>query len=155
MKHRTVILAVIALVGCGGGSATSESAEPAASTTEASSNNARSSSGGEAPTASTVVSAQPTVGGDGTAFERPIETCGAGESYQRIANFVCPEGDMPLHGDVGLGARARLGSSSAHMAGASIMDSHMVDIYQVPCASGAREVFVCLYHCGPGASPYD
>lgn len=147
--HRTVIAASLVLSACGGG-ATSERAEPS---TERSSNNTSgsASAGGDASAPPT----QATLGGSGATLEDPIEVCGAGESYQRIADFVCPGGDVPLRGIPDLGAAARLGSTSPHMPGASMMESHIVDLYEVPCARGPVEVFVCLYHCGPGASPFD
>ena len=86
----------------------------------------------------------------GASFEHPLETCGAMEGYTAISRFVCADGEMPLHGNPELGAGARLGSSRPHVEGTSIMDSHIVDIYRVPCASGPVEVFVCLYHCDGG-----
>lgn len=91
----------------------------------------------------------------GATFEHPLETCGAMEGYVAVSRFVCSGGEVPLQGNPELGAHARLGSSGSHMRGSSFMDSHIVDIYQVPCADGPVQVYVCLYHCAPGRSPYE
>ena len=34
-----------------------------------------------------------------------------------------------------------------------MLDAHIVDLYEVPCPSGAVQVHVCLYHCPQGRSP--
>ena len=65
------------------------------------------------------------------------------------------DGSTPLHGDPHAGAAARLGSSGSHQEGGGIEDSHIVDIYEVPCPSGPVTLYVCLYHCPPGRSPFE
>lgn len=96
------------------------------------------------------------VGGD---REHPVPACGAMESYLYVAGqFQCPGGGNPLGGDPRAGARARLGNVGPHAHGPErdpMMDAHIVDLYEVPCPSGAVQVYVCLYHCPPGRTPLD
>jgi hypothetical protein len=91
----------------------------------------------------------------GSSIENPLPTCGAREGYRAVAHHRCPDGSMPLGGDPMRGAQARLGSTSSHMEGASPLESHIVDHYQVPCPTGAVDVFVCLYHCSGGRTPFE
>lgn len=85
----------------------------------------------------------------GMVFENPIPACGPGESYQIVANYRCDDGSQPLGGNPRAGAQARLGSSRPHMKvdPMDFMNSHIVDVYEVPCASGPVTLYVCLYHC--------
>jgi hypothetical protein len=91
----------------------------------------------------------------GSSFERPLTACGARESYEVIANLQCPDESRPLGGDVHEAQAARRGSSFAHQEGPSVMESHIVDVYELPCPSGTQEVYLCLYHCPEGRSPLD
>lgn len=95
--------------------------------------------------------------GAGSDREHPVEVCGAMESYLYVARrFQCPGGGNPLGGDPQAGARARLGNVGPHAHGPErdpMLDAHIVDLYEVPCPSGAVQVHVCLYHCPPGRSP--
>ena len=101
------------------------------------------------------IGGQALIGGD---REHPVPTCGPRESYLYIArDFQCPGGGNPLQGDAAAGAAARSGSVGSHSVpgpgtGDPLMDMHVVDLYEVPCPSGAVQVFVCMYHCPPGQS---
>lgn len=90
-----------------------------------------------------------------SSLEAPLQACGPGQSYELVAHLACPDGSVPLGGDPGQGSRARQGSSGSHAPPADPMDlanSHIVDIYELPCPSGPIEVFVCMYHCPEGQS---
>lgn len=92
----------------------------------------------------------------GSALENPIETCGAREGYELVANYRCDDGSTPLGGDPRAGARARQGSSGSHLPHEPLdfANSHIVDIYEVPCPRGPVTLYVCLYHCPAGKSPF-
>lgn len=68
-------------------------------------------------------------------------TCGPKESYAYVSRFQCPDGTTPLDGDIERGRVARRGSLK------SPTGPHMLDVYDVPCASGAQEVYVDMYGC--------
>lgn len=62
---------------------------------------------------------------------------------------------MPFGGDPSAVRDARLDAADAHQAGATLADTHIVDIYLVRCPEGGvYELFVCKYHCARGQSPY-
>lgn len=90
----------------------------------------------------------------GRTHDRPIAVCGPRASYDVVSHFRCPDGSMPLGGDLRAGQAARLGSTEPHMAGVGFADSHIVDLYQVPCGTGPIELFVCMYHCSEGERPF-
>lgn len=92
-----------------------------------------------------------------TSFEAPLKVCGALESYRAVSEWRCPDGSMPLGGDPAAGQRARMGSSHSHLPSPPTdpTNAHIVDIYKVPCPFGEVTVYVCLYHCPPGRTPYD
>jgi hypothetical protein len=81
--------------------------------------------------------------GPGATPASPIESCGARESYDYLANrFRCPEtGNNPFDGNWRAAASHRVGSAPAHGEG------HRVDVYQVPCRQGPVNVFVDMYSC--------
>jgi hypothetical protein len=108
--------------------------------------------GGEIPVVTTTT---PIANAPGSTFENPVPTCGAREGYQFVADQRCPDGSMPLGGDPMAGARARAGSMGSHQEGGSPMDSHIVDHYQLPCSSGAIDIYVCMYHCAGGRTPFE
>ena len=85
----------------------------------------------------------------GPAEEALLKVCGPRVSYERVSQFQCPDGSTPLGGDWRAGQQARLGSTGSHLPEPPTdpMNSHIVDIYQVPCPSGPVEVRVCMYHC--------
>ena len=87
-------------------------------------------------------------GGMGADLDHPIPTCGAAESYALVASHVCPDGTMPLGGDLAAGAGARVGNVGANATG------HIIDLYSVPCATGPVELYVDLYACPGGGSPF-
>ncbi|MGC4093168.1 MAG: hypothetical protein QM756_35825 [Polyangiaceae bacterium] len=78
----------------------------------------------------------------GRSAEAPVMTCGPGESYAYVASrFKCPDGTNPLGGDVEKGRKARRGSLP------SPKSSHMLDVYEVPCAGGKQALYVDMYGC--------
>lgn len=109
--------------------------------------------GGEIPivTNTQTVPANP----PGSTFENPVPTCGAREGYQFVADQRCPDGSMPLGGDAMSGARARVGSMGSHQESGDPMNSHIVDHYQLQCPSGAIDIYVCMYHCAAGRTPFE
>lgn len=80
--------------------------------------------------------------GSGHTAEDPVMACGPADSYRFVAaEFQCPEGGNPLGGDPNAGARARVGNVGASSTG------HIIDLYRVPCPSGAVDVYVDMYGC--------
>lgn len=105
-----------------------------------------------AATSATTDAREPSGGGDarvvgsGTAAD-PVQLChmngGMGRTdYAYVANYECPDGQVPLLRDPERGAGARRGNVGAGP------DGHVVDLYDVPCASGPVELYVDAYHCG-------
>jgi len=92
----------------------------------------------------------------GLTFENPLKHCGALESYTAVARYQCDDGSTPLGGDPQAGQMARRGSSRSHAppSPTDIMNSHIVDMYEVPCQTGPVTLYVCLYHCPDGQNPY-
>jgi hypothetical protein len=76
----------------------------------------------------------------GTA-EDPVVTCGPQESYAYVAQYRCPDGSKPFAGDLSRAADSRAGSLP------SKKNEHIIDLYEVPCASGIVPVHVDLYGC--------
>ncbi len=89
-------------------------------------------------------------GPSGQSRESAIQRCardgpdGARTDYAFIASYECSDGSVPLGGDATRGADARLGNVGQGP------DGHVIDRYRVPCPSGAVEIYVDAYHCGPG-----
>lgn len=74
--------------------------------------------------------------------ETPVLRCGAKDSYAYVASeFKCPDGGNPLGGDLMAGAKSRVGNVGANSTG------HIIDLYEVPCASGPQRVYVDMYGC--------
>ncbi|HJL15114.1 MAG TPA: hypothetical protein RMH99_05630 [Sandaracinaceae bacterium LLY-WYZ-13_1] len=135
--------ALLLVAACGG-------AGPEAAASTETSTTAERTAGAERSAPPPETSAPPPVAHrPGDALENPLKTCGAGDSYQRIAAWECPDGSVPLGGDAAAGSRARRGSSRSHLSEppTDIMNSHIVDIYDVPCPGGTETVYVCMYHC--------
>lgn len=103
---------------------------------------AGSTSGGEISDVAANQNAPPPEGPRaGSSAENPIVCCGPQESYRTVASYECPDGSAPLGGDPDAGRTARLGSVGANSTG------HIIDHYQVPCASGPVDVYVDMYGC--------
>ncbi len=118
MKHAIAPALVVLLSACGG---------------------ATTASRGSAPDPATVQ-------GRGTADD-PVQLCHANGGFGRtdygyVAHFQCADGSMPLAGIPERGAAARRGNVGAGP------DGHVVDLYDIPCASGPVELYVDAYHCG-------
>jgi hypothetical protein len=78
----------------------------------------------------------------GSSVEQPIMRCGPQDSYEYIAREVrCADGKNPFAGNVEAARRSRSGSQ------ARPRSDHLVDTYEVPCASGTMTVFVDMYGC--------
>ena len=124
------VIACLAVAGCGGGSAAVRE-EPQQLSSQQSPRPAR-----------------PQVAGSGRTIEDALQLCHANGApdrtdYAYVASYRCPEGSVPLGGDPRAGAASRLGNVGAGP------DGHIVDLYEVPCATPVR-LYVDAYHCGPG-----
>ncbi len=83
----------------------------------------------------------------GTSKETPAPTCGATHSYDYIASdILCEDGRSPFLGDLRAAMGTRSGSVGAGPSG------HIIDLYEVPCPEGVKEVYVDMYDCD-NASP--
>lgn len=102
-----------------------------------------------------MATAEPPKAPPGLTFDDPIEACGPRQSYKKVANYRCEDGSMPLAGNTVAGRDARLGSSKSHMPGppGDFANSHIVDIYRVPCPNGPVTLYVCMYHCKDKSTP--
>lgn len=109
--------------------------------------------GGTAPRAATpaatrsqeIVPGGPT--GSGASATDPVRACHAVSprtDYQYVAEYRCPDGAVPLGGDPARGAAARLGNVGEGP------DGHILDLYEIPCATGAVRLYVDMYHCPAG-----
>ena len=99
---------------------------------------------GSNPTGS--VATGPALGGDA---DHPVPRCGARDSYYFVSTeFRCPDGSNPLGGNLALGQRSRRGN-----VGANNTTGNIIDLYEVPCATGPQRVYVDMYHCPPGVNP--
>jgi hypothetical protein len=88
-------------------------------------------------------------GRDGSTPLLAVQRCGAPKSYSYVAaEFECPGGGNPFGGDLARGAGARVGNVG------SGPDGHVLDLYEIPCPSGPVRIYVDLYHCPPGQTPY-
>lgn len=167
MRHSSVRIFGIAwcalglcALGCGGGAADSDSdVQPLASTSAGGEGNQQAVQRPLVPAAVPTTAAgtdSPFQTGLGRDREHPVPTCGAMESYVYVAaTYQCPGGGNPLGGDPSAGQAARIRNVGAHGGGgASMEDAHIVDLYSIPCPGGAQELYVCLYHCPRGRSPY-
>ena len=93
-----------------------------------------------------IVTAAPSAGFD---REHPVMRCGPVESYVYVASeFRCADGTNPLGGDPRAGAAARVGNVGPNSTG------HIIDLYRVPCSEGPRDVYVDMYGCPAGRSPF-
>jgi hypothetical protein len=66
--------------------------------------------------------------------------------YAFVAQFICPDGTMPLAGDASRGASVRLGTVGQTAAG------HVIDEYEVPCRPTPQRVYVDAYNCAEGVA---
>jgi hypothetical protein len=96
------------------------------------------------------ISSQQGVVGSGRSIADAVQLChmngGPGRTdYPYIASYRCADGSVPLGGDPERGARARLGNVGPGP------DGHVVDLYEIPCATGPVRIHVDAYHCGAAA----
>jgi len=83
----------------------------------------------------------------GSSKETPAPTCGTTHSYDYIASdILCDDGRSPFLGDLRAAMGARSGSVGSGPSG------HVIELYEVPCPEGAKEVYVDMYDC-ENASP--
>ncbi len=135
-------VALVVLLGCGG--STASSAEPTATSGGESAGNQNAPAPAPyAPPPSPLAPASSGPLGDTahTSHEQPLRACGPSDSYRRVAEHRCPDGSVPLGGDPGAGAGARVGNVGPNASG------HIIDLYRVPCASGEVDVYVDMYGC--------
>lgn len=130
----SLVVCVVALVGCGGGT-TAVRNEP---------NSSRRTQTQSQPTS------VPRAIGSGRSISDPVQLChmngGPGRTdYSYIASYRCADGTMPLAGDPERGAQARVGNVGPGP------DGHIVDLYEVPCRSAPVRIHVDAYHCGDAA----
>jgi hypothetical protein len=91
-----------------------------------------------------------TKAGPGKSADDPVMTCGPQDSYAYVASrFRCADGSNPFAGDAKRAAASRRGSEQ------SPASNHLVDSYEVPCASGPEIVYVDLYGCPEEARKLD
>lgn len=83
----------------------------------------------------------PATRGSGSDKEDPVMRCGPRDSYAFVAGYECPDGSVPLKGDVRAGGASRVGNVGPNSTG------HIIDLYEIPCASGAVKVYVDMYGC--------
>lgn len=137
--------------GCCPGPAPTAAAPPTTSGSEgnAPGQGGSGSGGGAISPAATGASGSTPGAGAGTDREHPVMRCGPAESYRYVASdFRCAGGTNPLGGDLRAGAAARVGNVGPNSTG------HIIDLYRVACPEGAREIYVDMYGCPPGRSPY-
>jgi hypothetical protein len=151
MRSSTAVLLFV-LVACGGAGGDAETTPEASESSSGSIVHFDESTpvyenGATSRTPSTETAEAPGEPSPTTSMQAPLETCGPGASYQAVSEWRCADGSMPLAGDSARGRDARVGSSGAHIPPVSAMESHIVDIYRVPCPEGDIEVFVCMFHC--------
>lgn len=89
----------------------------------------------------------------GATHDNPLLVCGPQQAYAVVAKTTCADGSRPLNGEPRQGRAARSGSMASHQEPESMIVSHIVDRYKVPCSAGARDVYVCHYHCPGESSP--
>lgn len=140
--------------GAAGAAGTTTSTETSSTTTPPSTTDARGGETAETPLANGAGPA-PASGAATRAFamggdaEHPVARCGPRDSYYFVATeFRCPDGTNPLNGDLRAGQASRVGNVGANRTG------HIIDLYEVPCASGAQRVFVDMYGCPEYASMF-
>lgn len=81
-------------------------------------------------------------GGDlGKTKKQPLPTCGVTASYIAVADVQCADGTRPLDSDVPRGSDARRGNVGPNT------DGHIIDLYEVTCPEGPKQVFVDMYDC--------
>jgi len=157
MRPTSLLCSCLLLAACGGStpppkeppSNTTTTAEGASGASEAT-DAAKPASGPAEPATAPAVPGKPV---EVNTKETPVLRCGPKDSYVYVAKeFKCPDGGNPLGGNPQAGAAARIGNVGANSTG------HIIDLYEVPCASGPRRVYVDMYGCkgsggGPGGGP--
>ncbi len=78
----------------------------------------------------------------GASKENPVPTCGASHSYEYIASDVlCADGRSPFAGDLRSASQARVGNVGPNAS------MHVIDLYEVPCPEGMKQVYIDMYDC--------
>lgn len=139
---RYAILAALA-IGCGGGAAASPPpAAPPPPPAPTEDPNARGA-GSEPPPPSPP---PPAVAVQQSSKDSPVLRCGPMDSYKYVAtDFKCADGSNPFGGNLKAAQMARKGNVGANAQG------HIIDLYEVPCPEGPRQVFVDMYGCEKGS----
>ena len=78
----------------------------------------------------------------------PVELCGAREQIVWLLRSRCPDGAPPYR-NPRVAHASRAGS-----VGSGGRCGTMIDLYRVKCRSQTYMVYMSLYHCVPGKSPF-
>ncbi len=85
-----------------------------------------------------------------TSKRQPVEVCGVVGQIRWLLAATCPDGSHPFHDPV-QAHNARVGSvGRGGRCGTSI-----IDLYRVPCPGKVFFVYMDLYACEEGRSPFD
>lgn len=77
----------------------------------------------------------------GRTKKEPLPTCGVTASYIAVADVECADGSRPLDGDIPRGSNSRAGNVGPNP------DGHVIDLYEVTCPEGPKQIFVDMYDC--------
>jgi len=84
-----------------------------------------------------------------TSKAQPVEVCGVVEQLRWLMTAVCPDGSHPFKG-VRQAHHSRLGNvGSGGRCGTTV-----IDLYRVPCPGKTFMVYIDLYNCPQGRSPF-
>lgn len=83
-----------------------------------------------------------------TSQQQAVEVCGAREQVGALMRYTCDDGSNPFS-SFSEAHNARAGNT-----GPGGRCGMIIDLYQVPCPEQTYEVYMDLYSCPPGASPY-
>lgn len=122
---RAILLALVVVAGCGGRATTQVAYSPTTQSSSSQSSQLR---------------------GSGLTPQDAVQACHAvtpRTDYAYVASYQCPDGSVPLGGDLARGQAARVGNVGEGP------DGHILDLYEIPCASPVR-VYVDMYHCPEG-----
>jgi len=76
----------------------------------------------------------------------PVEVCGVEGELRWLVSLTCLDGSPPF------GSMEHAHGSRAGSMGEGGRCGTIIDRYQVPCPDGVIEVYMDMYHCGPGES---
>ncbi|MBK7394856.1 MAG: hypothetical protein IPJ34_00770 [Myxococcales bacterium] len=157
MRPSSLLCSCLLLAACGGSTPPPNKPPPSSDNTAEGTSGAIAASDGAKPATNNPEPTAPPPAVPGKPVEvntkeTPVLRCGPKDSYVYVAKeFKCPDGTNPLGGNPQAGAAARVGNVGANSTG------HIIDLYEVPCASGPQRVYVDMYGCkgggGKGGGP--